>query len=101
MYEDKALQAQSWLLSRKKPETRPWTNLSSYLRENRTEMSQSDAEFISETYSSDCMALSSAEREPLSMFLERYLFWLFKNQVRNPTSAPCLIPPITPELSQY
>lgn len=78
---DQALKSQAWLLSLKKPETRPWRNLSSYLREHRCEMSQSDAEFIAERYSSDCVALSIDEKELMSMFLERHLFWLFKSKV--------------------
>ncbi len=88
MCEDKALQSQAWLLSLKKLETRPWTNLSSYLRENRMEMSQTDAEFISERYSPDCVGLSTAEKEPMFMFLERHLFWLFKSKVRKSYRLP-------------
>ena len=92
MYGDKALQSQAWLLSQKKPEIRPWTNLSSYLMEHHMEMSQSDAKFILEEYSSDCVALSSTKKEPMFLFLERHLFWLFKSKVSNPTQEPYSMP---------
>ena len=78
------------MLSLKKPEARPWKNLSSYLQKHHCEMSQSDAEFIPERYNSDCVALSTDEKELMSMFLEKHLFWLFKSKVGFPKPFPSL-----------
>jgi hypothetical protein len=44
-------------------------------------MSQSDAEFMAERYRSDTVALAREEKELMSVFLEKHLFWLFKSKV--------------------
>ena len=84
---DRALRTQSWLLSLKEPEKRPRTNMINFMHENR-EIFDKDAEFLSDTFRSDMVALASHKREPLSIFLGKYLFWAFESKVTLPTSMP-------------
>lgn len=50
-------------------------------------MSQSDAEFMADKHRLDRVALSREEKELMSHFLEKNLFWLFKSKVRTPFAA--------------
>ena len=79
---DTALQTQSWLLNLKRPAKRPQRNLYNFLQANQSELSQSDASYIvDDRFRRDLAALSWNEKEPLSVFLEKYLYPFFEDKV--------------------
>lgn len=47
----------------------------------QTHMLASDAKFLSHDHQGDLVALVTDEKEPLSLFLERHMHWLFKSKV--------------------
>ncbi|KAK0752948.1 hypothetical protein B0T18DRAFT_4417 [Schizothecium vesticola] len=74
---NRALQYQAWLLSQKRPDTRPMRNLAAFLSTNPTNMATRDAEFVAPKHQDDLIAISTAEKEPMVRALERRFYWLF------------------------
>lgn len=74
---DRALQAQSWLLSLKQPPERPRSNLRNFILAHPSDMSHVDASFMVDEQQ-DLATLSWNKKELMSVFLEKYLYHLRK-----------------------
>jgi hypothetical protein len=77
------MQVQDWLLPLERPTPRAIKSLRSFLDSQKMDLSQADASFIQNpNHQPDLIALHTNEKEILSELLEKYLYTLFLDKVR-------------------